>query len=864
MTLKPLALPLSLFTLAVLAGCDDGPSVRVVPPVTFIADTYVLTSGNKLVGFAAANPGTVKTVNLAIPAGETLLGGDFRPADTRLYVVTRTATNAVKVYTADVSTGALGAAIPLVNNGAGAGAAAGSAGTPITITGSDVRVGVDFNPVANALRIVDSSGTNLRTTLAAGNNTFVDAPLATGLTEAAYTNTFATTCQTDLYYLNANQLLLSAAPNGIAGNAATARLVGGLGLVADPGSYSGFDVRTTPAGNTLTAAIKVGGSYSLYQISASTGAATSVGALAVPAGENVLSLAATLPAAGPAPQPGNTFAILGGATPSLVSFNRAPTGSPGRLCGTAAITGIGAGESIVGADTRPRDGLLYVLTKDAANAGRLYTVAANGTATPVATLTADPNDGSAPYTALDGSHFTVDFNPVPDRLRVISNTGQNLRMTVAPVPANPAAVPATLAVPAGGVTTDTALTTAGGSTPRTGVTAGAYTNSLFGGSAASLFTTLYGIDSVANSLVLIGANPGNGTAGDPGNPNSGVVTEVAVLNDGATPTAATVDVGDTNAFDIVGNTGVALLAATVGANTTLYTVNLATGVVAATGNFPAAAGAPPPTVLALGSNGSQTATVFGVTPTNKLVSFAPSAPGTVTAIGTLGVPAGETVQGLDFRPSVGPKNGQLVAVTTAAGGVTKLYAVDPATAAVTAISTLSADATDTDLPYTATTGASFGVDFNPLPDRLRTVSDTAENLRSNVDNGATFTDIALSVTGVYGAAYTNSFTSTASTTLYYLRDEGAGNSTLQVANGNPNAGVLSKVGTADLGADFSSEGDLDIAGGQNGFVLAALQPSAGGVSGLFRINLSAGTATSIGTIATAGDEPVRGIAIQVR
>lgn len=847
---KPLALPLSLFTLAVLAGCNDNDKLRATPPVAVVADTYVLTSGNKLVGFAVSAPSSANTVALAIPAGETLLGGDFRPADSKLYVVTRTGANEVKVYTADVATGALGTAIPLLNNGLGAGG--GTASNPVTLTGD--KVSVDFNPVANALRIVDSTGVNLRTTLAAGNNTFVDAPLSTGIAEAAYTNSFATTCQTDLYYLNASQLLLSAAPNGVAGNLATPRLVGGLGVTAD--LDSGFDVRTSASGNTLTAALKVGGSYGLYTINPATGAATSVGALSVPAGEKVLSLVANLSTTSPALQPGNTLAILGGAAPSLVSFNRAPAGSPAKLCSTAAISGIGAGESIVGADTRPADGLLYALTKDASNAGRLYTIAASGAATLVATLTADPNDSSAPYTTLDGANFTVDFNPVPDRLRVISNTGQNLRMTVAAVPANAAAVPPTLPIPAGGVTTDTGLTTGG--TARAGITGGGYTNSLFGGGATSLFTTLYGIDSETNALVLIGSNPGNGTAGDPGNPNSGIVTNVANLTtDGTT----VVDISDANAFDIVGNTGVALLAATVGSATNLYSVNLGTGVVASTGSFPATAGAAP-TVLALASNGAQTAKVFGVTTTGKLVSFAPSAPGTVTAIGTIGVAAGETVRSIDFRPSIGPKNGQLVAFATAPGGVGKLYAVDPTNAAATLISTLAADATDVSSPYTAVAGTSGGIDFNPLPDRLRTVTDVGQNLRSNVDSGATTTDATLSVTGIHGAAYTNSFTSTASTTLYYLRDVGAGNSTLHTTTA-PNDGVLTTVGT-DLGADYSSVGDLDIAGGQNGFVLAALQPSGGGLSGLFRINLTTGVASSIGTIATAGDEPVRGIAIQVK
>lgn len=837
----------SLLALAAgtLAACsEDGGFINIPPqpaPPAPVADTFVITSGNKLIGFAASTPGTALTnATLAIPAGETLLGGDFRPADGLFYIVTRvTADNAVKVYTADTATGALGTAIPLLNTGTGAGG--GVAGSPVTLAGP--KVGVDFNPVANALRIIDSTGVNLRTNLSTtANNTFVDAPISAGLTEAAYTNSFSDTCQTDLFYINGTQLLLTGAPNGIAGNAATPRLVGSLGITADTAN-SGFDVRTTASGNVLTAAISVNGAYSLYEISAASGAATRRGAIGIiPMGEVVLGLATSVPDAGDVTNaPGDMLAITGGATPSVVTFNRPPQGSAARLCTTSAVTGLATGDAIVGADTRPNGGLLYALAKNN-TVGTLYTIARNGTATSVATLAADPADTTAPYSGLDGTSFAVDFNPVPDRLRVISDTGQNLRMTVA-------AVAGTTPIAAGAVTTDTALTTAAGGAARTGVTAAGYTNSLFGGNGASLTTTLYAIDSTANSLVQIGANPGNGIAGDAGNPNSGVVNEVGALG---------VDVGDVNAFDITASTGTALLAATVGANTTLYTVNLASGAATAAGNFPATAGP----IVAMGSNGSQTATVFGVTPSNQLVSFLPSAPATVTTIGTITVGSGENIQGIDFRPSIGAKNGTLVALTTTAGGAARLYTVDTASAAATPVASLSANSTDATAPFTTTTGTAFGVDFNPLPDALRTVSTTQENLRSNPDSGATFTDGNLNVTGVHGAGYTNSFTTTATTQLFYLRDAGGGNSELYGTTA-PNDGTLTLVGT-NLGADYSALGDLDFAGGQNGFALAALQPATGGVSGLFRINTTTGVATSVGNIATTGNEPLVGIAIQVK
>lgn len=126
-----------------------------------------------------------------------------------------------------------------------------------------------------------------------------------------------------------------------------------------------------------------------------------------------------------------------------------------------------------------------------------------------------------------------------------------------------------------------------------------------------------------------------------------------------------------------------MVAATVGGGGMLFTLNLTTGVAMVAGSF-----ASP--IVALTTNGAQTASVFGVTTTNRLVSFAPALSGTVTVIGTLNVPAGETVQGIDCRPSIGPRNNVLTALTTAAGGAARLYAVNVTNAQVTLLGTLAA------------------------------------------------------------------------------------------------------------------------------------------------------------------------------
>ena len=74
--------------------------------------------------------------------------------------------------------------------------------------------------------------------------------------------------------------------------------------------------------------------------------------------------------------------------------------------------------ALVGIDFRVQDGKLYV-----GDAGGIYTIDPN---TALATLV------SQLTVALEGTYFGVDFNPAADRLRIISDTGQNLAHNVNP------------------------------------------------------------------------------------------------------------------------------------------------------------------------------------------------------------------------------------------------------------------------------------------------------------------------------------------------------------------------------------------------------------------------------------------------
>ena len=98
---------------------------------------------------------------------------------------------------------------------------------------------------------------------------------------------------------------------------------------------------------------------------------------------------------------------------------------------------------------------------------------------------------------------------------------------------------------------------------------------------------------------------------------------------------------------------------------------------------------------------------------------------------------------------------------------------------------------------------------------------------------------------VFGAAYTKSFNGTTATQLFYLD---AGNDSL-LTTAAPNEGMLTPVGP--LGIAVGTEGDLDIFGGQDGVVFAALNPDGTAGSQLYRVNLATGAATRTPTLPPA-------------
>lgn len=766
--------------LAGLSACGSDNDI-FVRPLT-MGDTVALTSGNNLISFNRTQPSLRRTsaAVTGVAAGESLIGVDFRPANGLLYGVD----TAGGIYTINVSTGV---ATPVMN-----------AGAPVVITGATLAgtaFGVDFNPVPDRLRIVSDTGQNLRVNVDTGA-TIVDGTLAlnsvtaTGVTAAAYTNSFGATCRTTLFYLDtaANTLLSTSAPND-----GVLTTVGALGVTA-AGSVSAFEISTSAAGaNSAFAAIAGASGSALYTINTTTGAATAVGPIATAAGETVSGLAIAPPASAPVQTAGELFGLT--ESGRLVSFNR---GAPTKLCTNTAVSGVGAGEDLVGVDFRPATGALYSLTADAANTGRLYTIdTATGAATAASTVSE----------TLQGESFGVDFNPVPDRLRVVSDVGQNLRINV-----------------------DTGATIVDGTLngAATGASAAAYTNSV----QAAGSTTLYVVDPSGATDMLYVQNP----------PNAGTLASPLTLNTGT-------DLSAVNGFDIDGRDNVALLAGSTAMATTstLYTVNLADGTATALGAVGTGSG------LAERLQGlarpTPTTTVFGLRNGTELVTLALSDADDVTSLGAITGLGSETLVGIDFRTL----DGRLYGVGSGGG----LFTIDPATAAASRVA-LVPNMGD---PFVGLDGAAFGVDFNPAPAvvPLRIVSDEEQNLRvGTIATGVTSTDVALiraaDSFSISAAAYTNNVAPNPTSTVLYGLDA-AGDRLVSITP--PNNGVVRVIGP--VGVDVTENAAFEIVGENTAI---AILDATSVDKAVYSINLTSGAATLIGSTAGPAD-PIVGLSAPI-
>lgn len=492
---------LSLLTAAILlfSACSKSDDMVTVitppppppPPTPIVKPDLVffgISATNVLVKY---NANASQTVMAQVPvtglqSGENILAIDFRPATGQLYGLG----SSNRLYVINTETGA-------------ARAVGTSAFTPGLL---GPIAGFDFNPTVDRIRVVTNVGDNLRLNPETGTVAAVDGNInnAEKITGVAYTNSFAGATTTTLFDIDGYNLFKQDPPNN-----GTITKIGSLGLAAPGTGGSDFDI--SPDNKVALVPMTVGGINSLYQLDTASGKLLNLGTLAIP----LVSIAI----------PTNPVAYSTDNSGNLLIFD--PARSAAAI--TKALTGLQAGETVLGIDMRPATGQLYAL----GSTSRLYTInMSSGAATVV---------GSGPFTpVLSGASFGFDFNPTVDRIRVVSNTGQNLRLD--PNTGLVAAVDGTL-------------------NPGTPAVSGAaYTNNFAGATT----TTLYVVDATTDKLYI--QNP----------PNNGTLVEVGSLG---------INITADNGFDIGGKSNRAYGLFTVGTVTKLYALDLTTGLVVSLADF---------------------------------------------------------------------------------------------------------------------------------------------------------------------------------------------------------------------------------------------------------------------------------------
>lgn len=295
----------------------------------------------------------------------------------------------------------------------------------------------------------------------------------------------------------------------------------------------------------------------------------------------------------------------------LIQFNAKNAAS---AIATISITGLQVNEKILSVDYRPATGQLYAL----GNSNRIYVI---DTKTGVAHAI-----GATAFTpAIDGTVATIDFNPTVDRLRLITNTGQNLRLN-----------PETGVVAA----TDGVINGVVGAT----IVGASYTNSMAGASA----TVLYDIDAATDKLYRQDL------------PNDGTLVEIGSLG---------VDVSGAVGLDIAVN-GITLAALTVNGVAGLYEISLGNGKATLYNNFPAG-------TKIIGLAIPTPPVAYAIDIDNNLLIFDPAKPQASVSKAITGMQIAEEIMGMDMRPA----NGQLYGITN----LGRLFTINMSSGAATIV-----------------------------------------------------------------------------------------------------------------------------------------------------------------------------------
>ena len=241
-------------------------------------------------------------------------------------------------------------------------------------------------------------------------------------------------------------------------------------------------------------------------------------------------------------------------------------------------------------------------------------------------------------------------------------------------------------------------------------------------------------------------------------------------------------------------------------------------------------------VLTTSSRASGDPTLVALSEAGTLLVFPADRPETATSVTVRGVDG--TLIGADLRPA----DQQIYGVST----TNEIYTIDPSRGEAKLVSSLT-------VPFDG--GARSGIDFNPQADRLRLVSADGQNLRVNVDIGASAVDRSVAYApgdanagkrpAVAASAYTNSRPGVATTKLFNI--DAAGD--VLAVQDPPNDGVQVTIGR--LGIDFGPLAGFEIVTDPSGHDLAYAVAGAT----LYAIDLESGGARPLGVIGS-GDAAV--------
>ncbi len=372
---------ISAFTVIFWTSCSKNDVSYNVPDVpnlleernhNSVTEFYALSNNNVLSEHSIFYSKELYAVAISgLANSEKMLAIDFRPATGQLYGVS----DASKIYVINTITGK----------------ATAMSDTPFTPAIDGKNVGFDFNPTVDRIRLVTSTDQDLRLNPETGLVVAIDGtinPSDAEITSVAYSDSYAGTTITTLYDIDTktDMLFMQTPPN-----AGTLVAVGPLGINAE--GETGFDISY----NNGLALATLGNNF--YRIDLATGTASLIG----PSKQNTIGVAIPTAAVAYAVDTMDNLLIFNPFTRSAIINKK--------------LSGLVAGDHLVGIDMRPATGQLYGLGKSS----RIYTInMSNGASVAL---------GTGPFSpALQGTSFGFDFNPTVDRIRVVSNTGQNLRL----------------------------------------------------------------------------------------------------------------------------------------------------------------------------------------------------------------------------------------------------------------------------------------------------------------------------------------------------------------------------------------------------------------------------------------------------